>query len=149
MISLAAEIQSLSKRVPVKVGDGGFTLLLKPVSEDDRLADNGIATRFWEAEGPEEVRQWMVARRRLRIEAVIGGWEGVTAPNVAGDEVPVPYSSDALARLLRVPGVAQVVIPIVEDHFTGKADLEAEVVKKVGESQPDFSGGDTSNTSQN
>lgn len=144
--SLGGEVISKSRRVPVEVGGGGFTLLLKAVSEEDRLADSGLATRFWKAEDPAEIKQWMVARTKLRISASVEGWEGVTAPTGAnGEEVAVPYSEDALARLLRVPGVSKVVIPVIDDHFVG-ADDEA-ALKKLGESLPDSSGGDSSKTS--
>lgn len=138
MITLATPELPNNVKVSVEVEGGGFVLILRPVGDEDRLRDSALSSRYWQSDDPTEAGVWFVARDKLRKSAVIG-WEGVQAP----DGKPIPFDEKSFGVLLSIKGVRAKVVPIVNEHFEGKA-VDPVALGKLQKSPEDSSTGDTS-----
>lgn len=112
MIEIQAKVESSNTTVPIKVGAGEFKLILRPVSDEERLMDQGMMDRYWTAKDPLEAGAFHAARYIALLNLIIG-WEGVVCQTETGS-VEVPFSREALKRLLAVKGVG----PAVADALT-------------------------------
>lgn len=99
-------------RLDIKVGEFGFVLIMRPVSDEERLADTALFNKYWNETDPDLAVRWYAALDNLRKAAIVG-WEGVNDPS--GN--PVKYSPEALAVLLKVPGARKAITTAVRDYF--------------------------------
>lgn len=111
-------------RINIKCAAGEFVLILRPISEEDRLHDDGLANRYWTETDPTKAARLHVARE-LFFYGLIVGWEGVVAKPKAvdgqptGEPDPVPFSREALMSLLSVRGVRNAIKDPIADYFNG------------------------------
>ncbi len=124
-ITLGGQCLQAGGRLDIKVGEFGFVLIMKPISDDERIADRALFSRYWNETDPILVARWFAALDELR-KSTIEGWEGVNDP--AGN--PVKYSLETLAILLRIPGARTAVTEAVRDYF----DASGVDPKALGES---------------
>ena len=112
MFTLGPAVQKPNVRIEIKVGKGAFGLLLRPVSDDERLFERGLTDRFWHDDNPEMIGRIHVARSKSLLKLIVG-WDGVVDP----EGKAVPFTPDALSSLLSVAGSA--VAEVLVDHFRG------------------------------
>lgn len=117
MIRVGPIVPKEASRVPIKVVDAEFTLILRPVTEDERLTDQGLRDRFWNSDDPATIGR-MHKARSLALLKLVDGWEGVEGI----DGKPLKFSEENLRLLLAVPGVSTVVAVELIDHFNGGSE---------------------------
>lgn len=117
MITIQAKVDETNTTIPIKVGAGEFKLILRPVSDTERLMDQGMSDRFFLADDPLEAARFHAARYLALLNVVID-WEGVVTPGENGaDPVPVPFGREAMRRLFAVDGVASAVADALVGYF--------------------------------
>lgn len=112
MITLGPVVLRENMRVAIKAGEAEFGLSLRPVSDDERLFDQGLKDRYWLEDDPEMIGKIHIIRARALLKLVVG-WDGVVDPL----NNPVPFSREALGNLLAVKDVGSAVAVALMDHF--------------------------------
>jgi len=112
MFTLGPAVQKPNVEVPIKIGDAEFVLILRPVTDDERLFDSGLRDRFWNSDDPQIIGDCHVARAKMLLKLVVG-WNGIVGP----DKTPIAFSRDAFGILLSHDGVGGPVANALLDHF--------------------------------
>jgi len=124
MFTLAGPVVETNRELEFKIGEQGFTLILRPVTDDERTRDSALVQRFFNEDNPKLAGDWFIARNELRASCVID-WKGVQDP----DGKPVKFTQAAFKLLLGVDGVRDEVIGPINRHFEKRIDAV-----KLGES---------------
>lgn len=135
MFTLEDEVIEQNREVEIKLGDKALTLILRPVSDDERMRDSALHHKFIFEDDPDKAVAFFVARNDLKKSLVIG-WKGIETP----DGKLVPFTEKNFQRLLKSKAVRSLVVDAVDDHFNGKI-AEAELGKLRGLSQDSSPGG--------
>lgn len=130
-LSVGPEVEQKLESFAVEVPSGKFVLYIKPVSDDDMLKDDSLCIK-WYGAGVKMAPEYYLARERHRLMSSIQGWSGVTTPTQEAGEVDLPFTYENLRRLLRVPGVLEIVRPRLLAIFEPS---EQEAKKAEGESK--------------
>jgi len=112
VFTLGPAVQKANVEITVKVGASEFVLILRPVTDEERLFDQGLQNRFWNSDDPEIIGACHVARAKSLLKLVVG-WSGVVDPS--GN--PVQFSRDAFGILLTYGDAAKMVGEALLDHF--------------------------------
>src|SRR5574343_1034459 len=109
------EVKRANGNIPIEVSAGKFELIVRPVSDEERLIDQGMNDRYWLAKDPLEAGAFHAARYMALLNVVVG-WKGVVTETPQGP-VDVPFSRDALRRLLAVESVGRAVADALTSDF--------------------------------
>lgn len=109
---LGPAVQKSNVEVPIRSGDSEFVLILRPVTDDERLFDQGLRDRFWNSDDPEIIGGCHVARAKMLLKLVVG-WSGIVDP--AGK--PVAFTREAFGILLTHADAAKLIGEALLDHF--------------------------------
>jgi len=110
--TLGPAVQKSNVEVPIRSGDSEFVLILRPVTDDERLFDQGLRDRFWNSDDPEIIGGCHVARAKMLLKLVVG-WSGIVDP--AGN--PVAFTREAFGILLTHADAAKLIGEALLDHF--------------------------------
>jgi len=110
--TLGPAVQNSNVEVPIKVGDSEFVLILRPVTDDERLFDQGLRDRFWNDRDPEIIGACHIARAKMLLK-LVAGWSGIVDPK--GN--PIHFTKEAFGILLSQDGVGPAVASVLLDHF--------------------------------
>lgn len=144
MFTLSAPVEETIKTIEVKLGDQGFTLSLRPVSDEERTRDSALVQKFFNEDDPGKAGDWFIARNELRASCVID-WEGVLDP----EGKPIKFTAEAFKRVMTFDDIRAQVIGPVNRHFERRLDavrLGESAALPTG-STPDGSGPKNSPTS--
>lgn len=110
--TLGPAVQKSNVEVSIRSGGAEFGLILRPVTDDERLFDQGLRDRFWNSDDPEIIGGCHVARAKMLLKLVVG-WSGIVDP--AGN--PIAFSRDAFGTLLTYADAAKAIGEALLDHF--------------------------------
>lgn len=110
--TLGPAVQKSNVEVPIKVGESEFVLILRPVTDDERMFDSGLRDRFWNDRDPEIIGACHIARAKMLLK-LVAGWSGIVDPQ--GN--PIHFTKEAFGILLSQDGVGPAVASVLLDHF--------------------------------
>lgn len=115
MFTLEDDVTPEVRRVEIKLGEMSLTILMRPVTDDERIKDTALHLKFSIEDDPEKSAAFFAARDALKKSVVIG-WEGIQTP----DKKPIPFTAKNFQRLLKSREVRSLVVDAVNDHFNNR-----------------------------
>lgn len=112
MFTLPGPVQESNATIEIKVGEQGFQLTLRPVTDDEKTRDSALFQRFAAEQDPAKATDFFLARNALRASCVIG-WEGV----LDSDGKPVKFTQERFKSIMSYSDIRAQIIGPVNQHF--------------------------------